>query len=360
MRKHEWTHFRHNHKNKHIPRKTQWNHNVKNSTQCVPAHADHILSICSIATRTRKSALPEILFGGCKHSLWIATASRHIHNPKNPHRITDNTISTWFQLDHPQHGETHNKHIPDNHSTITPFTSNRSRHVWIKSDGTHNWNQKPSSPATTTSKLANLDSCTPRETPSQTIQELTRTAAMISELRAHEKMLASHNVQCTHAPQRNRWWPRHHVSSCPTSRVQSQQKWPHVHPPITHNTHMNHQNSWRNNPSNKLSDRESSHAACQLTSDIQTKNHMLHKTVRSWNYVPHHTPIPKQIMVTVKEWYRNCAHHEKTRDWTLFVKHYWAKQKNERSNISYGTHTQHLQIRLAGCEIVSSSRVFPN
>ena len=32
----------------------------------------HVLPICSIATRTRKNALPEILFGGWNHSMWIA------------------------------------------------------------------------------------------------------------------------------------------------------------------------------------------------------------------------------------------------------------------------------------------------
>ena len=279
----------------------------------------HTIDLLNCNTDPKKMPSQRYCLAGaiipCESQLHLVTSTI----PKM-HTKSQTTISKWFQLDHPQHGETHNKHIPDNHSTITPFTRNRSRHVWIKSDGTHHWNQKPSLPATTTSKLANLDFCTPRETQSRTIQELTRTAAMISEFRAHEKMLASRNVQCTHTL-RNGIGGGRGTTSRHAQRhvVQSQQKWPHVHSTITHNTHMNHQNSGRNNPSNKLSDRTSSHADCHLTSDIQTKATCGHKTVCSWNYVLHQTPIPKQIMVAVKECYKNCAHHDKNWDWALSV-----------------------------------------
>ena len=67
-----------------------------------------------------KNALPEILFGGCNHSLWIAITSRHVHNPRKStqnHRQPSQNDPNWII------------HSMAKHTTNTsPTIIQRSRH----------------------------------------------------------------------------------------------------------------------------------------------------------------------------------------------------------------------------------------
>ena len=217
-------------------------------------------------------------------------------------------------------------------STITPFnTESILPNTGIKSDGTHQWNRKQWTDVTCQTietpakppprKMSSRQETKQTTLSSKLVKEPTRIAAMISELRAHEK-----NACFAQCPMHTRsatelvvtMAPRLVMPNVTGTEISKNDRM--FISPITHNTHMNHQNSRRNNPSGKLSDRESSHADCHLTSDMQTKANMLHKTVRSWNYVPHHTPIPKQIMVTVQRvTHKTVLITKKPWDWALSV-----------------------------------------
>ena len=152
MKNHEWTHFRHNHKNKHIPRKTQWNHNVKNSTQCVLAHVNritkhhtmetrpHVLPICSIATRTRKMPYQRYCLAGWNHSMWIATNfSSHPQSQKSTqsHRQHHlNMIPIHWSTTRQNTQQTHPRQSVNDHAihtqSVTPRLDQIRRHSPLK------------------------------------------------------------------------------------------------------------------------------------------------------------------------------------------------------------------------------------
>ena len=207
MKNHEWTHIRHNSKNKYIPRNT-----VEKSALFVPPTQEqlvnrttthhtmetrpHVVPTCSMTTRTRKNALPEMLFFGWNHSLWIAinfssrpqsqkfhtkpqTTSSQYHPNSLIHymaQYTTNPSPTIIQRSRHQHG------IGLATYGISPTAlTNETVKNWT--DVTCQTSETPAKPSPRKMSFGKK----PATTASKLVTEPTRTAAMISELRAHEK-----------------------------------------------------------------------------------------------------------------------------------------------------------------------------